>query len=80
MPAIGSHAIVRVLLTAMLGLGYAAVVIALAAQLSFLGGGSGLAVSISTLVVAGLLWPAWRRLQDAVDRRFDRPRARPGVS
>ena len=47
----------------MLALGYAIVVIFLAAQLSVAGGGSGLAVSIATLVVAALLWPVWHRIQ-----------------
>ena len=72
MPAIGNRTIVHGLVTAILGLGYAAVVIVLAAQLAFVGGGSGLAVAVATLVVAGLLRPAWRRVQDAENRRFNR--------
>ena len=75
MPAIGTHTMVHGLLTTMLALGYAAVVVFLA---GFVGGGSGLAVAISTLVVAALLWPAWRRIQDAVNRRFNRRRVRSG--
>jgi hypothetical protein len=33
-------------------------------------------VSIATLVVAALLWPAWHRIQGAVNRRFNRRRVR----
>jgi preprotein translocase subunit SecY len=66
------------LLTTMLALGYAILVIFLAAQLSIVGGGSGLAVSIATLVVAALLWPAWHRIQRAVNRRFNRRRVQTG--
>jgi hypothetical protein len=72
MSTVGTHRIVHGLLTAMLALGYAAVVIYLAGLLSIVGRGSGLAVAIATLVVAALLWPAWRRLQAALDRRFSR--------
>ena len=53
MPVIGGYRIAHGLLTTMLALGYAILVIFLAAQLSIVGGGSGLAVSIATLVVAG---------------------------
>jgi hypothetical protein len=74
MPVIGRYRIAHGLLTTMLALGYAIVVIFLAAQLSIVGGGSGLAVSIATLVVAALLWPAWHRLQGALNRRFNRRR------
>jgi heme O synthase-like polyprenyltransferase len=74
MPAIGDHGIVHGLLTTMLALAYAAVVIFLASFLSIVGGGSGLAVAIATLVVAALLWPAWRRIQGVVDRRSNRRR------
>jgi membrane protein implicated in regulation of membrane protease activity len=78
MTGIGNQTVVHGLLTTILGLGYAAVVVFLASFLSILGQGSGLAVSISTLVVAALLWPAWRRTQDAVNRRFNRRRVRTG--
>jgi HAMP domain-containing protein len=50
------------------------VVVFLAQFLSLLGGGSGLAVAIATLVVAALLWPAWHRIQHALNRRLDRGR------
>ena len=78
MPGIGGYGIAHGLLTTMLALGYAIVVIFLAAQLSIVGGGSGLAVSVATLVVAALLWPAWHRIQSAVNRRFRRRRAQTG--
>jgi hypothetical protein len=35
-------------------------------------------VSIATLVVAALLWPAWHRIQRAVNRRFNRRRVQTG--
>jgi preprotein translocase subunit SecY len=78
MPVIGGHRIAHGLLTTMLALGYAILVLFLAAQLSVVGGGSGLAVSIATLVVAALLWPAWHRIQRAVNRRFNRRRVQTG--
>ena len=78
MPVIGGHRIAHGLLTTMLALGYAILVIFLAAQLSIVGGGSGLSVSIATLVVAALLWPAWHRIQRAVNRCFNRRRVRTG--
>lgn len=52
MSTIGNHRIVHGLLTAMLALGYAAVVIYFAGLLSIVGRGSGLAVAIAALVVA----------------------------
>ena len=78
MPVIGGYRIAHGLVTTMLALGYAILVIFLAAQLSIVGGGSGLAVSIATLVVAALLWPAWHRIQRAVTRRFNRRRVQRG--
>lgn len=78
MPGIRNHTIVHGLLTIVLALSYAAVVVFLSQFLSGLGGGSGLAVAISTLVIAALLWPAWHRIQDAMNRRFDRRRVRTG--
>ena len=72
MSTVGTHRIVHGVLTAMLALCYAAVVIYLAGLLSIVGRGSGLAVAVATLVVAALLWTAWRRIQVVVDRRFNR--------
>jgi hypothetical protein len=76
MPVVGGRRIAHGLLTTMLALGYAILVIFLAGPLSIVGGGSGLAVSITTLVVAALLWPAWHRIQGAVNQRFNRHRVR----
>jgi hypothetical protein len=59
------------LLTVLLGLGYAAVVLGLG---RLLGRDSSLAVAAATLAVAGLFRPARRRVQQAVDRRFNRRR------
>jgi uncharacterized membrane protein YfcA len=71
MPASNLHAIAYGLLSAILGLGYAAVVVTLA---QLLGRDSSLAVALTTLAVAAVLWPAWRRSQRAVHRRFHRRR------
>jgi hypothetical protein len=57
------------LLTVLLGGGYAAVVLGLGQRL---GRGSSLAVAGATLAVFGLSQPARRRIQEAVDRRFNR--------
>jgi hypothetical protein len=57
------------LLTVLLGGGYAAVVLGLG---GLLGRDSSLAVAAATLVVAALFQPARRRVQAAVDRRFNR--------
>jgi hypothetical protein len=59
------------LLTALLGGGYAAVVLVLGLLLPQ---DSGLVVAAATLTVAAAFQPARRRVQDAVDRRFDRRR------
>ena len=59
------------LLTAMLGLGYAAVVLGLG---RLLGQDSSLVVAAATLAVAAAFQPARRRVQQAVDRRFNRRR------
>jgi len=59
------------LLTVLLGLGYAGAVLLLG---QLLGQGSSLAVAGATLAVAGVFQPARRRVQQAVDRRFDRRR------
>ena len=59
------------LLTVLLGGGYAAVVLALG---QLLGRDSSLAVAAATLAVAAVFQPARRRVQPAVDRRFNRRR------
>jgi hypothetical protein len=59
------------LLTVLLGLGYAGVVLGLGRLLPQ---GSSLAVAAATLVVAAVFQPARRRVQQTVDRRFNRRR------
>jgi hypothetical protein len=59
------------LLTLLLGLGYAAVVLGLG---QLLGQDSSLVVAGATLAVAAVFQPARRRIQRAVDRRFNRRR------
>ena len=59
------------LLTVLLGLGYAAVVLGLGRLLPE---GSSLVVAAATLAVAAVFQPLRRRLQGAVDRRFNRRR------
>jgi hypothetical protein len=59
------------LLTLLLGGGYAVVVLGLG---QLLGRDSSLVVAAATLAVAGLFRPARRRIQAAVDRRFNRRR------
>jgi membrane protein implicated in regulation of membrane protease activity len=68
MPATGNHALVHGLLSIVVGVAYAAAVLFLVQLVPIVGGG--LAVAISTLAVAALLRPLWRRTQDAVNRRF----------
>jgi hypothetical protein len=59
------------LLTLLLGLGYAAVVLGLGGLLPE---GSSLVVAAATLAMAAVFQPARRRIQHAVDRRFNRRR------
>jgi hypothetical protein len=59
------------LLTILLGLGYVGVVLGLG---RFLPQGSSLVVAAATLAVAAVFQPARRRIQQAVDRRFNRRR------
>jgi hypothetical protein len=59
------------LLTVLLGGGYAGVVLGLG---QLLGRSSSLVVAVATLAVAGAFQPARRRVQQAVDRRFNRRR------
>jgi MFS family permease len=63
------------LLTLLLGLGYAGVVLGLGRLLPQ---GSSLVVAAATLVVAAVFQPARRRIQQAVDRRFNRRRYNAG--
>jgi hypothetical protein len=63
------------LLTAVLGLGYAGVVLALGQVFGGVGGNPpSWAVAGATLVMAALFQPLGRRIQRAVDRRFNRRR------
>jgi hypothetical protein len=57
-----------------LGIVYAGAVVVLGQVLNPGGGDSSLAVAASTLLVAGLFQPLRRRIQDSVDRRFNRRR------
>ena len=59
------------LLTVLLGGGYAGLVLGLG---QLLGQGSSLVVAAATLAVAAVFQPARRRVQQAVDRRFNRRR------
>ncbi|HSK35177.1 MAG TPA: hypothetical protein VLA80_00410 [Actinomycetota bacterium] len=66
-----SRTLAWTLLTVVLGLGYAAVVLLLGRLVP---DGSSLAVAGATLAVAAIFQPARRRIQAAVDRRFNRHR------
>jgi hypothetical protein len=66
-----SRTVAYALLTLLLGLGYAAVVLGLSRLLP---DSSALAVAAATLAVAAVFQPARRRVQRAVDRRFNRRR------
>ncbi|MPZ50634.1 MAG: hypothetical protein GEU75_15270 [Dehalococcoidia bacterium] len=67
-----NRTLVYALLTAGLAATYLGLVVGLQAALRSFNGGSDLAIVVTTLVVAGLFLPARRRVQDAVDRRFNR--------
>jgi hypothetical protein len=66
-----SRTVAWTLLTVLLGLGYALVVLGLGRLLPE---GSSLGVAAATLAVAAVFQPARRRVQAAVDRRFNRRR------
>ncbi|HET7519400.1 MAG TPA: hypothetical protein VFN05_17260 [Actinomycetes bacterium] len=66
-----SRTVAWTLLTVVLALGYGAVVLGLG---RLLGRDSSLVVAAATLAVAALFQPARRRIQQVVDRRFDRHR------
>lgn len=67
-----SRTLVYGLLTAGLVGTYFGLVVALQALLRPVSSGSDLAIVVTTLVVAALFLPARRRIQDVVDRRFNR--------
>jgi hypothetical protein len=67
-PHRGNHTVVHGLLSIALGLVYTAAVLSLVQLVPVMGGG--LAVAVSTLAVAALLRPLWRRTQEVVNRRF----------
>jgi MFS family permease len=79
-----NRALVYSTVTTVLGAGYAGIVLALGAMAPGAGVGgapggrggsvSSLAVAVATLTVAAMFQPARRRVQDVVDRRFNRRR------
>jgi hypothetical protein len=69
-----SRTIAYAVLTAILVASYAAAILVLQGPLGTVLGGDTISVALSTLVVAALFQPIRRRVQRAVDRRFDRAR------
>jgi hypothetical protein len=67
-----NRTLVYALLSISLAATYFGLVVGLEAALRSVSGGSDLAVVVTTLIVAALFLPARRRVQDAVDRRFNR--------
>ena len=69
-----SRTIAYGVLTAILVAAYAGAILVLQGPLGAVLGGDTISVALSTLVVAALFQPIRRRVQRAVDRRFDRAR------
>ena len=69
-----SRTVSYAIVTGILGATFAGIVIALDTGLSSLASGNSMAVAGATLVVFALFQPLRRRIQAAVDRRFDRGR------
>ena len=69
-----SRTLAYALMTAMLAIVFAGVIVGLQTVFATFTGGNTLAVAASTLVVAALFQPLRRRLQGAVDHRFNRAR------
>ena len=69
-----SRTIAYVIVTGVLGAVFAIVVVGLQAILVTVTENGGIPIAVSTLVVVALLQPLRRRVQRAVDRRFDRAR------
>ena len=67
-----SRTLVYASLTLVLGAAYAGLVLAGQALFSSFAGGSNLAIAVSTLVIAALFLPLRTRIQQVVDRRFNR--------
>ena len=69
-----SRTVAYVVLTVVLGVAYLGLVLAGQALFASFAGGSNLAIAVSTLVVAALFLPLRSRVQQFVDRRFNRRR------
>lgn len=69
-----NRTVVYAAVTAVLAAAYLALVTAMRAATEPIAGDTAVAVAGSTLAVAGLFQPVRRRIQDAVDRRFNRAR------
>jgi hypothetical protein len=69
-----SRTLAYAMVTAVLAIVFAGIVVGLQALLARFTGGDSLAVAASTLVVAALFQPLRRRIQGAIDHRFNRAR------
>ena len=69
-----NRTVVYTILTGLLAAGYATTVFVLGIVLRPLTGGSGIAVAVSTLLVAAAFGPLRRHIQTTVDHRFNRAR------